>query len=49
MISIKIENVGGIFYVNGKRLGHDVLTETEVTVLNEFIKEYKQNEAEKQI
>lgn len=33
----------GIFYVNGKRLGHDLLTDTEKVALNNFIKEYKQN------
>lgn len=24
MMTVKIENIGGIFYVNGKRLGHDI-------------------------
>lgn len=33
----------GIFYVNGKRLGHDLLTDSEKDALNNFIKEYKEN------
>ncbi|CAA7196715.1 hypothetical protein CHRY9293_02790 [Chryseobacterium potabilaquae] len=41
-IIIKIENVGGIFYINGKRLGQEPLSEFEQVALNEFIKEYKQ-------
>ncbi len=41
MIKLSIENIGGIFYVNGKRLGYDNLTEFEIIALNEFIKEYK--------
>lgn len=44
MMTVKIENIGGIFYVNGKRLGHDILSQAEIMVLNEFIKEYKENE-----
>lgn len=40
---VKIKNVQGIFYINGKRLGHDILSDLEKQVLNEFIKEYKDN------
>ena len=43
MMTVKIENIGGIFYINGKRLGHDILSQAETMVLNEFIKEYKEN------
>lgn len=42
IVKIKIENIGGIFYVNGKRLGYDILTEMELQMINEFFKEYKQ-------
>ncbi|MBP1165097.1 hypothetical protein [Chryseobacterium sediminis] len=42
-VRITIANEGGIFYINGKRLGHDTLTEMEMQVLNEFIKEFKQS------
>lgn len=42
-VTIVIENVGGIFYVNHKRLGHDKLSDMEITALNEFIKEFKEN------
>ncbi|WBV60280.1 hypothetical protein PFY12_14725 [Chryseobacterium camelliae] len=38
---IRIENQGGVWYVNHKRLGHDPLTEFEISALNEFIKEFK--------
>ena len=41
MITIRIEKVGGIFYINGKRLGFDQLSEFETSVLNDFIKELK--------
>lgn len=44
IVKVKIENIGGIFYINGKRLGHDNLSELEKQVLNEFIKEYKVNQ-----
>lgn len=40
---IKIENHSGIWYVNHKRLGHDKLSDMEISALNEFIKEYKEN------
>ena len=43
VVSEKIENIGGVFYINGKRLGHDILSDLEKQVLNEFIKEYKLN------
>ena len=43
VVSVKIENIGGVFYINGKRLGHDILSDLEKQVLNEFIKEYKLN------
>lgn len=45
-MKVVIENIGGIFYINGKRLGHDILSEAEKNFLNEFIKEIKcsQNE-----
>ncbi|MCC3214990.1 hypothetical protein LIV57_06870 [Chryseobacterium sp. X308] len=42
-VTVIIENVGGVFYVNHKRLGHDPLSEMETTALNEFIKEFKQS------
>lgn len=42
-VTVIIENVGGVFYVNHKRLGHDKLSEMETTALNEFIKEFKQS------
>lgn len=43
MYTINIQNIGGIFYINGKRLGHDILSEAEKSAINEFIREYKQN------
>ena len=42
MFTIKIQNIGGIFYINGKRLGQDALTPEELQALDEFIREYKQ-------
>lgn len=42
IVTVSIQNVGGIYYINGKRLGHDTLTEMEIMMLNEFIKEYKE-------
>jgi hypothetical protein len=42
-VTIIVENQGGIWYVNHKRLGHDKLSEMETTALNEFIKEFKQS------
>ena len=41
MFTINIKNIGGIFYINGKRLGHDTLTPEELQALDEFIREYK--------
>ena len=41
VVSVKIENIGGIYYINGKRLGHDPLSDLERQILNEFIKDYK--------
>ena len=43
VISVEIKNIGGIHYINGKRLGHDLLSDLEMQVLNDFIKEYKAN------
>lgn len=40
-VKIEIVNNGGVWYINGKRLGHDVLSEMEKQMLNEFIKEFK--------
>lgn len=42
-MTIKIENIGGIWYVNHKRLGIDFITEAEYMAINEFIKEFKEN------
>ena len=42
MFTINIQNIGGIFYINGKRLGHDTLLPEELQALDEFIREYKQ-------
>ena len=39
---ITIENIGGQWLINGKRLGYDDLTEAELLLLNEFFKEIKQ-------
>lgn len=44
---VTIVNIQGIFYINGKRLGHDILSELEIMTLNEFIKEYKEDEKSK--
>lgn len=44
---VTIVNIQGIFYINGKRLGHDILSELEIMTLNEFIKEYKADEKSK--
>lgn len=40
-ITILIENVGGIWFVNHKRLGYDQLSPAEIDALNNFIKEFK--------
>ena len=42
MYTINIKNIGGIFYINGKRLGYDTLLPEELQALDEFIREYKQ-------
>ena len=42
MFTINIQNIGGSFYINGKRLGYDTLTLEELQALDEFIREYKQ-------
>lgn len=44
---VTIVNIQGIFYINGKRLGHDILSELEIETLNKFIKEYKEDEKSK--
>lgn len=44
MITVKIKKIGGIFYINGKRLGHDKLSNTELQTLNEVIKELKKQQ-----
>ena len=41
MKTIEIKNVSGIFFINGKRLGHDKLLPEELQALDEFIREYK--------
>ena len=41
MFTINIQNIGGIFYINGKRLGHDTLLPEELQALDEFMREYK--------
>lgn len=38
---VRIENIGGIWYVNNKRLFHDQLTETETMAINDFFKQWK--------
>lgn len=48
-VTVIIENVGGVFFVNHKRLGHDKLSDMETTALNEFIKEYKIVENERRL
>lgn len=44
VVTVKIENIGGIFYINGKRLGHDILSDLERQILNDFIKKYKEKQ-----
>ena len=43
IMTIKIENIGGIWYINHKRLGIDFITYAEYMAINEFIKEFKEN------
>lgn len=45
-MKVTIENLDGIYFINGKRLGTDRLTEAEATFLNEFFKEMKLNSYE---
>lgn len=40
-MNINIQNIGGLWYVNGKRLGYDSLSPAEISAINEFIKEIK--------
>lgn len=42
-MTIEIKNIQGVFYINGKRLGHDDLSLLEIKMLNEFIMECKDN------
>jgi hypothetical protein len=44
---VTIVNIQGIFYINGKRLGHDILSDLEILTLNEFLKEHKEDEKSK--
>lgn len=39
--TITIINDAGVYYVNGKRLGHDTLSGKELKALNQFIKNKK--------
>ncbi len=39
--TIKIINDAGVYYINGKRLGHDKLSGKELRALNNFIKDKK--------
>lgn len=43
-MKVVIENIQGVYYINGKRLGHDILSEAEKVFLNEFIKELKKKD-----
>ncbi|WP_183147930.1 hypothetical protein [Chryseobacterium nematophagum] len=45
-LMINIINDGGIFYINGKRLGHDILSYEEIEALNKFIQEFKNSNNE---
>ena len=38
---VRIENIGGIWYINQKRLFHDQLTEVEIMAINDFFKQWK--------
>lgn len=38
---VRIENIGGIWYVNNKRLGRDVLDKIEIESVNEFFAQWK--------
>lgn len=41
-MTVVIERIDGIYYINGKRLGHEPLSEAETNFLNDFIREQKQ-------
>lgn len=41
-MTVVIERIDGIYYINGKRMGHDELSEAEYVFLIEFIREMKQ-------
>lgn len=36
-----IENIGGVFYINKKRIGRDMLTHAEFEFMNNFFKAIK--------
>jgi len=40
-MKIEIKQIGGVWYVNNKRLGHEELTFAETQALNEFFVQYK--------
>ena len=42
LMVVEIKLIGGVWFVNGKRLGHDVLSFNEMQALNEFIIEFKE-------
>lgn len=41
-MKVVIDRIDGIYYINGKRLGHEPLSEAEINFLNDFFKEQKQ-------
>lgn len=43
--TVLIQNIGGIWYINQKRLGHDKLTDTEIAAIDNFIREFKNNQS----
>lgn len=43
-MKVVIENIQGVYFINGKRLGRDILSEAEKVFLNEFIKELKRKD-----
>lgn len=43
-MKVEIIKEQGVFYINGKRLGHDILSDLERVTLNEFIREYKESQ-----
>jgi len=48
-MTIKVENIGGIWYVNHKRLGIDFITEAEYMAVKEFINLKKRKNILKQL